>query len=318
MPKRDHDTEIWSEDWFVNLSDSEMLFWFYIKDRCDHAGFWRPNFVIFEKITGRRINQQDFLNKMNSDKKRIEVLENGKWFITGYIAFQFCESLNINNKFHASVLNIFMKNINCENTSIYGFEVKQTSGRPLADLNKERITNNEKRDNKGGPGGEIENAIEAVLRPDKSDPIVTVVGKADPSVDNAQGINKPDKKETWRTSYVVWQQEEQDAYNNILNDNEWMEERERLKPYTTLNLKKTIENAHGYWKSEAAWKHRKKSKTKDLDWKTTYINSITQKINQVFDDRKIEYSKNSVEKPKEDWDEYLRKREEKKGVKIGS
>lgn len=173
MAKRDHDTELWSEDWFLNLSDSEMLFWFYIKDKCDHAGFWRPNFFMFEKITGRRINQQEFLNKMNSDKKRIEVLENGKWFITGYIAFQFCGSLNINNKFHASVLNTFRKNVNCENTSIYGFEVKETSRRPLPDLNKERITNNEERDinttkdsikeepfikdivsdNKGGAGG---------------------------------------------------------------------------------------------------------------------------------------------------------------------
>ena len=55
MSKRDTDTELWSEDWFLDLSDAEMLFWFYLKDRCDHAGFWRPNFKIFEASTGRRI-----------------------------------------------------------------------------------------------------------------------------------------------------------------------------------------------------------------------------------------------------------------------
>jgi hypothetical protein len=287
MAKRDHDTELWSEDWFVNLSDSEMLFWFYIKDRCDHAGFWRPNFAIFEKITGRRINQQDFLNKMNSDKKRIEVLENGKWFITGYIAFQFCGSLNINNKFHASVLNTFRKNINCENTSIYGFEVKQTSGRPLADLNKERIMNNEERDI---------NTTKDII---KKEPLIK-----DTASDNKGGAGGS-QPETWRTSWAIWQIEEHLAYNNILNDKEWMEEQERLKPYPHLNLKKTLEKAHIYWTSEAAWKHRKKSKTKDLDWNTTYKNAITQKMNQVFDDRKKTEEDEKEKKRQDKWAAFM-------------
>ena len=140
MAKRDHDTELWDEDWFLDLNDSEMLFWFYLKDRCNHAGFWRPNFKRFEQITGRRINQVDFLKKINSDSVRVVVLENGRWFLAKFISFQFKGWLNLNNPFCRSVYKTFRENISDENTSIYGFEVSETSPRPL----KERVRVREK------------------------------------------------------------------------------------------------------------------------------------------------------------------------------
>jgi hypothetical protein len=130
MSKRDHETEIWSEDWFIDLGSTGQLFWFYIKDKCDHAGFWRPNFKQFEIITGHRVNQKEFIEKANSGKERIMILENGKWWLTGFIAFHFRGVLNLANRFHKSVFEIFSKNITCLNTSDYGFEVKLTSLRP--------------------------------------------------------------------------------------------------------------------------------------------------------------------------------------------
>lgn len=123
MSKRDTDTEIWVEDWFRTLSDSEMLFWFYVKDQCDHAGFWRPNFKPFEAITGRRINQVEFLKKINSDKERIKVLENGRWFITGFIVFHNGNVLNLKNHFHQMLYDLFRANLPLEDTTTYGFEV---------------------------------------------------------------------------------------------------------------------------------------------------------------------------------------------------
>ena len=161
MAKRDHDTEIWLEDWFLNLSDAEMLFWFYIKDKCDHAGFWRPNFKMFENCTGRRINQEEFLKKINTDKKRIEILGNGKWFLCGFIAFQFRGRLNTNNSFHRYVMETVRKNVNIENTMDYGFEVKETSRRPLGDLSETSTgtRNREQGEEKEGVGEKETNPI---------------------------------------------------------------------------------------------------------------------------------------------------------------
>jgi hypothetical protein len=163
MSKRDHDTEIWGEDWFLSLTETEMLFWFYIKDKCDHAGFWRPNFLNFENLTKKRVNKEVFLQKINSDKERVKVLENGRWFLCGFISFQYCGKLNLLNRFHKSVYETFTKNVSCENTMDYKFEVSLTSNRPQREVNKEQETKNKeqetKQDMKRVKGEEREDAI---------------------------------------------------------------------------------------------------------------------------------------------------------------
>lgn len=132
MSKRDTDTEIWVEDWFRSLSDSEMLFWFFIKDQCDHAGFWRPNFKEFENITGRRINRWEFLNKVNAGKERVKELPNGRWFITGFISFHNGNVLNLKNHFHKTVYDMFRANLPMEDTTTYGFEVFNLKKEPVS------------------------------------------------------------------------------------------------------------------------------------------------------------------------------------------
>jgi hypothetical protein len=140
MAKRDTDTEIWNEDWFIKLSDSEMLFWFFIKDQCDGAGFWRPNLLLFEKLTGRRINVAAFLGRINEGKERIKVLSNGRWFLTGFIAFHHNGWLNTRNHNHQAIYDIFRANLPDDNPKTYGFEVcgervapapRPRSGRPI-------------------------------------------------------------------------------------------------------------------------------------------------------------------------------------------
>lgn len=144
MAKRDTDTELWSEDWFIDLKGRHQLFYFYIKDRCDQAGFWRPNFKTFEQITGFRINPKSFLDEINADystgekmyRERIKVLENGRWWIVNFISFHF-PTLNLQNRFHRSVYHAFSKNVTCENTIKYGFEVKDTSKTPQGEVKRE-------------------------------------------------------------------------------------------------------------------------------------------------------------------------------------
>lgn len=95
MPIRMTDTEIWEEDWFIDLPNEYKLFYLYIKDKCDHSGLWRPNRRKFSmSVHGKIMHYEEFLTQVNKDpetgkvKNRILVLENGKWFITRFISFQ--------------------------------------------------------------------------------------------------------------------------------------------------------------------------------------------------------------------------------------
>jgi len=110
MAKRFTDTAKWNEDWFLELSNSYKLFWIYICDNCDHAGIFKPNKRIFELIVGEKMNVTDFLESCNLDKVRIVELENGRWYLTGFISFQYGGKLNINNRVHKSILSVLTKN----------------------------------------------------------------------------------------------------------------------------------------------------------------------------------------------------------------
>ena len=60
----------------------------YICDNCDNAGVWKPNKTGFERSTGLKVSLDSFLKKVNGDKKRIITLENGRWFLPGFIKYQ--------------------------------------------------------------------------------------------------------------------------------------------------------------------------------------------------------------------------------------
>jgi hypothetical protein len=110
MAKRFTDTMKWNEDWYLDLSLIDKLFWIYICDNCDHAGIFKPNKRMFELLIGGEIDVQKFLNTVNQDKPRICVLGNGRWFLAGFIEFQYGNKLNPNNRVHKSILNILNDN----------------------------------------------------------------------------------------------------------------------------------------------------------------------------------------------------------------
>ena len=71
MAKRFTDTKIWEEDWFIELPKDYKLFFFYIKDTCDHAGVFKVNVKKFCKLNDCRIDAKKALEYFNSDKNRI-------------------------------------------------------------------------------------------------------------------------------------------------------------------------------------------------------------------------------------------------------
>jgi hypothetical protein len=132
MSKRFHDTEIWKQDWFLELPYEYKFLWFYIKDTCDHAGIWKPNTKFVEFVSGKPIDLKKAQSLFNGEKGRIEVLTNGRWLIPDFIVFQYGHNLNPKNRVHQSVLGILATN-----------EVKLTSIRGLLDP-KHRVKDKDK------------------------------------------------------------------------------------------------------------------------------------------------------------------------------
>lgn len=110
MGKRLTDTEIWDQDWFVDLPTKYKLFWNYIKDKCDNAGFWRPNRVVAQRIIGEPINIEEFLKFINVDKVRIMVLPTGRWFLRDYFIFQYGEVFSPTSLVHKGALKTLLAN----------------------------------------------------------------------------------------------------------------------------------------------------------------------------------------------------------------
>ncbi|HEY0088896.1 MAG TPA: hypothetical protein VGB37_08635 [Candidatus Lokiarchaeia archaeon] len=105
--KRFTETNIWDEDWWLDIPPEYKLFWFYLKDKCNHAGIWRPNSRLFEVMIGVKIDLKIALDYFNKDKLRCEILKSGHWFILDFFVFQYGETFNIANRVHKSIQDIY-------------------------------------------------------------------------------------------------------------------------------------------------------------------------------------------------------------------
>lgn len=100
MAKRYTDTEIWkTQRWFRLLSVEYKLAFFYIKDRCNHAGIYKIDCIeLMEDTNLTSFNIYDFVEKVNSDlnkltgqaekKDRIVIVKKEFLWITSFIQFQ--------------------------------------------------------------------------------------------------------------------------------------------------------------------------------------------------------------------------------------
>lgn len=107
MANRFTDTDKWKKSWFRKLPPNLKCFWIYICDNCNHAGIWDVDFELAGFVIGEEINQEEIMQIL---KDKIIVLNgNKKWFIPGFIEFQYTGDLNPENKCHASVIRILKK-----------------------------------------------------------------------------------------------------------------------------------------------------------------------------------------------------------------
>jgi hypothetical protein len=143
MPKRFIATELWNEDWFLEIPMEYRLFWYYILSKCDHAGLYRANIKTFCSINDVSITAVKALSYFNDGKDRIRVVSDRVWLIEDFYVFQYGTTFNINNKVHESILNAYNQH-----------NIKLTSIRGLIDL-KETVKDKDKvkdKDIKGNGG----------------------------------------------------------------------------------------------------------------------------------------------------------------------
>lgn len=143
MAKRFFSTNIWDEDWFLDMPIEYRLFWFYILSGCDHAGIFKINLRSFCGLNGVKIDSETALSLLNKDKQRIRVINDSTWFIEDFFYYQYGHTLNRNNRVHESIEEIYNRH-----------EIKLDSIRGLKDL-KDRVKDKDKdKDIKKGGKGE--------------------------------------------------------------------------------------------------------------------------------------------------------------------
>lgn len=110
MAKRFTDTDIWEQDWFIDLPNKYKLFWNFLKDKCDNVGIWRPNKGIAQRIIGEPINLDEFLTFINIEKIRVLVLPTGRWFIKDFFVFQYGDKFSPTSSVHKGALKALLQN----------------------------------------------------------------------------------------------------------------------------------------------------------------------------------------------------------------
>lgn len=109
--------------------------------------------------------------------------------------------------------------------------------------------------------------------------------KADTDTDTDTDTNilkEIHKEKDWRSSFEVYRSEAKQAYESLLKDPEYLSEKKHFHPNVDIPL--SIEKCFvEYWGTEAGWKQKKKSKTKEINWKSTFTNALNLKSNQVYE-----------------------------------
>jgi hypothetical protein len=89
------------------------------------------------------------------------------------------------------------------------------------------------------------------------------------------------EKTLWRDNFEMYLTDLRTAYRAAVIDTAYMTERAKYHP--GLNIKLSLEKAcKEFWATEAGWKHKKKTKSNDLNWKSTFTKALDLKSNQVW------------------------------------
>lgn len=86
---------------------------------------------------------------------------------------------------------------------------------------------------------------------------------------------------SWREDFDMYLKECKSAFKAHDLDENFISSQERINPGVDISL--TMEKAFtGYWGSIDGWENKKSKKTRTLNWHTTIIRAISNKMNKVY------------------------------------
>jgi len=86
VAKRFTDNEKWADIWFRKLPVHLKCFWFYILDKCDVAGVWKVDLESASFHLNHDLKEQEIKGNFEG---RISFFNDKKWFVDGFIDFQY-------------------------------------------------------------------------------------------------------------------------------------------------------------------------------------------------------------------------------------
>ena len=107
MPKRFTATEIWEEDWFIEMPLEYKIFWFFVKDKCDQAGFFKLNIKSFNTAHSTNVDIETAFELFNKGKKRLRKVNGSMWLLEDFFKFQYGQKFNIDNRVHVGIEKIY-------------------------------------------------------------------------------------------------------------------------------------------------------------------------------------------------------------------
>lgn len=124
--------------------------------------------------------------------------------------------------------------------------------------------------------------------------------------DDAGGMDDPEistlpaADATWRDNFEIYLTELRMAYKTLRKDDAWISTQQRF--YPNMNILLSLEKACvNFWATEAGWHHKKKQKSKTIDWRRTLTNAISQPQNKVYNDNRTHNNGNASSGVSEDF-----------------
>jgi len=119
--KRLTDSNKWDDPWFMELENDYKLVWFYLLDKCDHAGIYKINLRLLNFHTQANIKGWATLEEAFGN--RLVTISEELCFIPKFLKFQYHKGLNTNNNCLKSVRDILTKhNLNDKVIELFGSE----------------------------------------------------------------------------------------------------------------------------------------------------------------------------------------------------
>lgn len=244
MAYRFTNTDKWNDAWFSDLRPLSKLLFLYLCDQCDIAGFIELNYKKISFELG--CGKQEVERSLKEMGDRIVLSIDCKFiFIRHFIKHQRNTDLKETNTAHRGIINRLNDNL-----KIFDCQT-------------------------------VDDFFKAPLKPLSWGYGIGIGNNIPPTVEKG-GMGE--KEKTWRESFEIYLSEVSKAYDDLVYDESFIEDRQRYHPNIDipLSMEKSLKD---FWGTEAGWKNKKQSKTKIIDWKSTFKKALDQKFNQVYKQR---------------------------------